>query len=51
MNDELATAYAGVRPVRVATTDPGPVRSTLGLWGSDDALLTTSTDAAVASLL
>jgi anti-sigma B factor antagonist len=50
MLDHLVTAYAGVRPVRVATTDPGPVRFTLKLCGFDDALLTTTTDAAVASL-
>jgi hypothetical protein len=50
MLDHLVTAYDGVRPVRVATTDPGPVRFTLRLCGFDDALLTTSPEAAVASL-
>jgi anti-sigma B factor antagonist len=48
--DHLVTAFDAVRPVRVAATDPGPVRMTLLLCGFDDSLLATSADDAVAAL-
>jgi anti-sigma B factor antagonist len=48
--DHLVTAYDGVRPVRVAASDPGAVRMTLLLCGFDDSLLSMTADDAVAAL-